>query len=272
MKNTTPLMLSLLALLPLVGCTDSSLKQTYLEDSYIDRAPTGTMDAANNAYQAGDFQAAYANARPIADDYLNPRHLEAAYIAGLSAHRLGDLRSADWLLQKAMTTDDIALKADAAAQLGLVYSAQGRYPQAQQTLLWAVDHLQGESKAQAFYYAGIAQQKQGQWSQARATLYNALRHTTNPNTQQQIQDQLDTAGWTLQVGAFTQPNLANDAAQNIADDASRMGLGAPRLIEARDERGRLLTLVQVGTFTSYQSAARYRDNLGTTVIIKPIGQ
>ncbi|MEM9415877.1 MAG: SPOR domain-containing protein [Planctomycetota bacterium] len=272
MNKTAPLLLVIPALLALTGCTDSTLKQTYLEDTYVDRAPTGTMDAANNAYQAGDYSTAYTIARPIADDYLNPRHLEAAYVAGLSAHQLGDLRNAGWLLRKAMTTQDLSLKADAAAQLGLVYSAQGRYAEAERSLLWAAEQLSGESKAQAFYYAGIAQQKQGQWSQARATLYNALRHTSNPATQRQVNDQIATAGWTLQVGAFTQRSFADDAAQRVADDATRMGLGAPRLVESRDADGRPLTLVQVGTFMSYQSAARFRDNLGTAVIIKPITQ
>lgn len=268
----TPLLLALPVLVGVVGCTDSTLKQTYLEDTYVDRAPTGTVDDATAAYQYGDHATAYAIAKPIAGDYINPRHEEAAYIAGLSAYAMGRLGEASQLLNKAKASDDPALAADAAGQLGLVYSAQGRYPEAQDTLLWAAERLQGESKAQAFYYAGIAQQKRGQWSQARATLYNALRHTTDPATEAQVREQLATTGWTLQVGAFTQLAAANTAAQNVNDPATRLGLGQPRLVASTDAQGRPLTLVQVGTFTSYQSAARFRDNLGTAVIIKPIAQ
>ena len=268
-----PLLLAPAALLALPGCTDSTLKETYLEDTYVDQAPTGTVDGAYAAYQARDFAAAYNIARPIAEDYLNPRHLEAAYVAGLSANALGQTGAAERMLRKAVTSKDETLAADASAQLGLVYSQQGRYEAALRVLLWAAERQQGEDKAQSFYYAGIAQQKMGQWSQARATLYNALRHTADPAMEQQVRDQLATTGWTLQVGAFAQADTATTTAQSVADRAARLGLGSPRLVESTDARGQRLTLVQVGTFTSYQSAARYRDHLGATgVIIKPIGQ
>lgn len=273
MKHFAPLLLVPAALLATAGCTDSTLKDTYLEDSYVDRAPAGTVDAAYDAYRMGDYAGAWTTAKPIADDYLNPRHLEAAYIAGLSANALGDTRNADWMLRKALTSDNDALAADAGAQLGLVYSQQGRYDEALKLLLWAAEQQEGENKAQSFYYAGVAQQKMGQWSQARATLYNALRHTSDPNMEAQTREQLATTGWTLQVGAYSQQDTATAAAQRVADRANRLGIGLPRLVESTDANGRNLTLVQVGTFTSYQSAATFRDQLGATgVIIKPITQ
>ena len=273
MKHFAPLLLVPAVFFAFAGCTDSTLKETYLEDSYLDRAPTGSVDAAYDAYRMGDYRAARAIAEPIARDYFRPRHLEAAYVAGLSANALGDTGHAERLLRQALATDNPSLAADAGAQLGLVYSQQGRYTSALEILLWAAEKQSGEDKAQSFYYAGIAQQKLGRWSQARATLYNAMRHADDPATKARIHEQLATTGWTLQLGAFRQRDSATTAAQNIADRSSRIGLGLPRLVDATGNGGQPLTLVQVGVFTSYQSAARFRDQLQTTgVIIKPIVQ
>jgi len=255
--------------LGLGGCTNSTFKSTHLEGTYIDRSPQGTLDQAAALYASGDYAGAYAIAEPIARDYLSDEQLEAAYTAGLCALALGDLPNADRWLNQALRSQDQTLGADAAASLGMVYARQGRYRRAADILLWAAARQEGEDKAHAFYSAGIAQQKLGQWSQARATLYNALRHTSDVQLQSQIREQLATTGWTLQVGAFDRTANARAQAESVAARAQELGLGLPRLVPSSSNR----TLVQVGVFTSYQSAARYRDSLGAPgVIIKSIGQ
>lgn len=269
-QSLLPLLL-VVALLP--ACTDSTFRDTRLQGTYIDRSPVGTVDQAYAFYNAGDFRSAYATASPIANDYLNDRYLEAAYVGGLSAMELGDLPQADRLLRQAAGSRDGALSVDATASLGMVYSQQGRYRQAASTLLGAAPKLTGENRAQAYYYAGIAQQKSGQWSQARATLYNAIRFTRDAALQAQIRQQLAATGWTLQAGAFSNAAFAQEQAQAIAQRSVDLGLGSPRLIQSTAANGQSLTLIQVGTFTSYQSAATYRDTLGVTgVIVKAIGE
>jgi len=259
--------LALLAALPMLGCQNSALKGTYLEDSAVDMAPGGTVEDATALYQQGDYQNAYDIAAPIARDRYRDDHNEAAYIAGLSAQGLGNLRQADNMLSRALESPDPSLATDAADALGLVYSQQGRYAEAQEKLIWAAERLQGERQARAYYYAAIAQQKLGQWSQARTTLVIARGMTDNPALRSQIEQQINVTGWTLQIGAFTDRERARTQAESIARTTSDMRLGLPRLVDGTSASGTPVTFVYVGQFTSYQSATRYRDAMGTPGVI-----
>ena len=251
----------------LVGCQNSTFKGTYLEDSYIDQAPTATIEEVTVAYNQGDFPTAYELGRGIAwDRYRNDRY-EAAYLAGLSAQNLGDLPNADKMLNKAKATPDPSLATDAADALGLVYSQQERYAEAQRELLWAAQRLDGERKARAYFYAGIAQQKLGQWSQARTTLVLARGMTRDAAFKLQIDQQVNVTGWTLQLGAFTDRALARDLAESVAAQSHGLNLGLPRLVNGTTGQGEAVTFVHVGQFTSYQSATRYRDALGTPGVL-----
>lgn len=260
-------LLAVLILLPLAGCRSSGLKGTALEGSYVDYGPTGTLDQATAAYQAGQYQTAFNIAGPIADDIYADDRVGAAYIAGLAAKQLGRLQSATRFLNQALSSNDKSLKTDAAATLGMVYSQQGNYQPAADNLLYAGANLTGEDQAQAYYYAGIAQQKLGYWSQARTTLILARGRTADASLRQQIDQQIAVTGWTLQVGAFGQPDLAHEQAEQVAARAQSLGLGLPRLVPGRASDGTPMTFVHVGQFTSYQSASRYRDELGAPGVI-----
>jgi tetratricopeptide (TPR) repeat protein len=261
------LLAALPALLALTGCYNSALKGTYLEDTAIDMAPTATIQEVTAMYQSGDYQAAFEQGKPIAWDRFRDDRYEAAYIAGLSAQKLGNLHEADKLLNKALASDDPSLAADAADALGLVYSQQGRYAEAQRTLLWAAERLEGERQAKAYYYAGIAQQKLGQWSQARTTLVLARGLSRDEAFRQQVSQQINVTGWTLQLGAFVQRELARKEAETVAQKSQDMRLGLPRLVDGETATGEPVTFVHVGQFTSYQSATRYRDALGKPGVI-----
>ena len=269
MKPTRPIVLltALSATLALVGCQNSALKGTPLENTAVDMAPTATMPDVTARYQAGDYQAAYDLARPIAWDRFRDDRYEAAYIAGLSAQALGNLPEADKMLNKALASEDQTLSVDAADALGLVYSQQGRYAEAQRVLMWAAERLEGERQARAYYYAGIAQQKLGQWSQARTTLILARGLSRDASLKSSIDQQINVTGWTLQLGAFTQRELARKQAESVAQRSQDMSLGLPRLVDGKTASGEPITFVQVGQFSSYQSATRYRDALGKTGVI-----
>jgi len=263
--------LALIAALPalavLSGCKNSAFKGTYLEDTAVDMAPVGTIEEVTAYYEQGEYQAAYDLGKPIAWDRYRDDRYEAAYIAGLSAQALGDLRSADKMLNNAMASPDPSLATDSADALGLVYSQQGRYAEAQRVLLWAAERLKGERQARAYFYAGVAQQKLGQWSQARTTLVVARGLTKDPGFKQQIHQQVNVTGWTLQLGAFTDRARARSLAESIAAKSRDMKLGLPRLVDGRTADGETVTFVHVGQFTSYQSATRYRDALGTPGVL-----
>eukprot|EP00752_Nemacystus_decipiens_P014544 g12953.t1 len=251
----------------LAGCKNSTLKGTYFEDTYIDQAPTATIEEVTVAYNQGDYQTAYDLGRGVAWDRYRTDRYEAAYIAGLSAQTLGQLHNADKMLNMAKASPDPSLATDSADALGLVYSQQGRYAEAQRELLWAAERLQGERKARAYFYAGIAQQKLGQWSQARTTLILARGLTTDAAFKTQIDSQVNVTGWTLQLGAFTDRASARNLAESIAAKSRDLQLGLPRLVNGTTSEGEAVTFVHVGQFTSFQSATRYRDVLGTPGVI-----
>jgi hypothetical protein len=251
----------------LVGCQNSAFKGTYLEDSYVDQAPTASIEEVTVAYKQGDYQTAYDLGEGIAWDRYRDDRYEAAYLAGLSAQSLSQLQRADKMLNKAKGSPDPSLATDAADALGLVYSQQERYAEAQRELLWAAERLDGERKARAYFYAGIAQQKLGQWSQSRTTLVLARGLTRDAGFKQQIDQQVNVTGWTLQLGAFTDRESARSLAESIAAKSRDMKLGLPRLVDGTTGDGEAVTFVHVGQFTSYQSATRYRDALGTPGVI-----
>lgn len=269
MKTAQMIALSFAALsvLPLAGCRSSGLKGTALEGTIADQGPTGTVDQATAAYRNGQYDLAYQVAAPIADDRYADNRIDAAYIAGLAGKQLGYLEASARYLNQALKSKDEALKTDAAATLGMVYSQQGNYKAAADTLNWAAPRLSGEDAAQAYYYAGIAQQKMGYWSQARTTLILARGASADAAFRQQVEQQIAVTGWSLQVGAFSDSALARDQAEQVAQRAQSMGLGLPRLVPGRAADGTPMTFVHVGQFTSYQSANRYRDQLGATGVI-----
>ena len=261
------LVTALLAVFVLTGCQNSALQGTYLEDSYVDLRSTATIEEVTVAYNQGDYQTAYDLGKPIAWDRFRNDRYEAAYLAGLSAQTLGQLQNASKTLNKAKASPDPSLATDAADALGLVYSQQGRYAEAQRELLWAAERLDGERKARAYFYAGIAQQKLGQWSQARTTLVLARGLTREASFKTQIDQQVSVTGWTLQLGAFLDRQSARNLAESIAARSRDMRLGLPRLVNGQNASGESITFVHVGQFTSYQSAARYRDALDTPGVL-----
>lgn len=266
-KLAIALLFVLPAVLTLTGCQNSALKGTYLEDTYVDQGSNVPIEEVTVAYNQGDYQTAYDLGRPIAWDRFRDDRYEAAYLAGLSAQTLGQLRNAEKMLTKAKASPDPSLTTDAADALGLVYSQQERYAEAQRELLWAAERLDGERKARAYFYAGIAQQKLGQWSQARTTLVLARGLTRDAAFKTQIDQQVNVTGWTLQLGAFLDRDGARNLAESIAAQSRDMRLGLPRLVNGTSSRGETITFVHVGQFTSYQSATRYRDALGTPGVL-----
>ena len=196
---------------------------------------------------------------------------QAAYLAGLAAQKLNRPDAAQRHLSRAARSDDPTLAADARASLGLLHHARGRYRAAASALEQAGRQLTGEQRANAFFYAAIAHQKQDQWAQARTDLILARAATRDANLRRRIEQRLAVTGYTIQVGAFTKRANAQRAAQRLAAEARRAGLGAPRLNRARNDAGRRITLVQVGRFTSFRAAHAARRRLSVDqAIVVPI--
>ncbi|MEM9883872.1 MAG: SPOR domain-containing protein [Planctomycetota bacterium] len=224
------------------------------------RAPVATLADANSAYQRGDYAQAYAFAVEIAEAQPSLDTPEAAYLAGLAAGELGRTDRAVKYLRQAADAFDPQLAADAGVMLGLAYSTQQRYALATDALLTAAPRLEGEDRAKAYFYAAIAQQKLGRWANARDHLTLARAASGDPALRAQIEEQLAVNGYTLQIGSFADATNARTAADQIAEAAAANRLGQPRLIPNPVRPNQ--TLVHVGRFTTFASAATYRDQLG----------
>ncbi len=231
---------------------------------------SGRMAEVYAAYERADYAAAYRTAHSLADGPPAGTRDEAAYMAGLSAARLGRLQSAEQYLRRAARSGDRAMAADALAELGLLYAAAGRYQQAADAFEQAAPQLVGEARANAYFHAGAARQKLGHTSQARSNFTLARNHSGDNTLKQRVNDELATTGFTLQIGFFTDAANAQRAAQQVSARAVASRLGPPRLVPATDAQGRSGYLVQVGQFSSYASALSARNTLGAASFIVPL--
>ncbi len=249
-----------LVLLAIVGCAASPARSQRLAD-------------ANAAYRQGQHQQAYDQAVGLARTGSSAQRDEAAYLAGMSAKQLGRRAEAIRYLSRAARSSDRGLAADALSGLGLTYSEDGRYADAANALLRAADRYTGQDRAEALFYAAVAQQKLGRWAEARDNLVTARAASDNPAFIRQADQQLAVTGYTLQIGAFTDPANARRAAQAAAARALALRLGAPQLVAASDRYRRRLTLVQLGRFATFDSAQRARQAYGDPqAIVVPLAR
>lgn len=248
------------AFLNLGGCAASS--------------PNGTsrLGRVYEAYGRQDYVTAGREARALADGSTSHVRDEAAYMAGLSAIRLGQMSTAERYLRRATRSGDQGLKADALAELGLLYAAAGRYREAAAAFEQAAPRLQGQARASAYFHAGAALQKLGQTSRARANFTLARSHSSDPAFRRRIDDEMATVGFTLQIGFFTSATNAQRAAASLNTTPGGRQLGPPRLVPATDAQGRSGYLVQIGQFSSYASAIGARRSLGSQTMVVPLGR
>lgn len=226
-------------------------------------APVSRMDPVNAAYARGDYAGARQQAVAIARSATGIQRDQAAYVAGLSSYRLGDLKEArNWLTQASRSTDR-KLAGDALAMLGVVYSELHEFGPAASALEQATRLLTGQDRANAHFYAGAAQQKLGHWTQARAHFDEALRHSSDADFRARVSRQMAITGFTIQLGAFSNTANAQRAAQQYSRNAASLGLAPPRVVRSSDDPG--VSLVHLGAFRNYATAAAVRAQLGAQV-------
>jgi tetratricopeptide (TPR) repeat protein len=220
------------------------------------------LKAANEAYQKHDYAGAFQKARQTYESGPGNTADEAAYLAGLSAHQLNDLTSAERYLRVAIASPDRRLAGDAYADLGVVYSQQERYGPAVVAFREAAGRMTGQDAANARFKAGIGLQKLGRWTEARTEFDQARLLSEDATFLRAVSDQAAVSAFTIQVAALSDEAAARKLGQQVTAAAKPLGLGAPRLLVSKDAAGRQLVLVQVGKFSNYESAASFRDRLG----------
>ena len=224
-------------------------------------SPGVEMAAARAAFEAGDFETAYRGASRVArsGDTLKT---EAAYLAGVSAYRLGKPGNAERYLLVAAKGAETPLKGDTLAMLGLVYVAQDRYDRASQALVSAASRLSGQDRANAYFHAANAEQRLQRWANARAYLTLARSISSDEVFRQRAAEQLRHTGWTVQLASFANEADAVAAAAKLATDPRVERLGAPTVAQTIDSDGEQKYVVRCGQFSIFATAAAERRQLG----------
>lgn len=222
--------------------------------------PYATLADANGAYQRGDYPQAYAFASAISNDGPSLDSFEAAYIAGLAATQLGHDAKAIKHLRRASRAYDKQMASDAGVMLGLAYARTGLDSKAAETLIAAAPGQQGESQAKAWFHAADAQQRLGRWASARDYLLLSRGVTRDPSLQDAIDQRLAVNGFTLEIGSFTDRANAEAAAAQYDAAAREIGIKGAQMVDDPARPGRVR--VHVGEFSTFASAASYREPLG----------
>ncbi len=233
--------------------------------------PRESLSAARTAFDAGDYERAYVySSRVMQAGLLGPRH-EAAYMAGISAYRMNNLSEAQRLLDIAVKSTDRSIKGKSLAMLGLIHADRRQYAGASQKLTLAAKHLTGQDRANAYFYAAQAEQKLNRPANARTLLALAQRDNNNPALAHQINQQMGATGYTIQIGAFNDAEAARAAGEQVLIKSQRLRIGYPRVEHVQQDDGSTIHLLQIGRFSTFESAATQRLELGVNdAVIVPL--
>lgn len=225
-----------------------------------------SLDDIRAAYQSQDYNRAYQLGSVAAQGRGMAAH-QAAYMAGMSAYKLGKTTLAINYLTQAADSSDKAMAGDALATIGLLYAQMNEHLRATRAFLGAADRLTGQAKANALFYAAVSEQKQGRWADARSHLSLARVQSDDADFKRQVDDQFSVTGYSLQVGAYANNVNAERAALRWSDRVKGMRVGQPRLVPQVTADGQNVVAVQIGQFSSYTTALMARSDLGDQEII-----
>ena len=203
--------------------------------------PSTAASDAEAAYRRGDFETAERLAQQAERDSHGLAREEAAYLAGLSAAKQGDLETASRNLRIAAGSSDRDLAARANASLGSVEQARGEHAAS----------LAAYRQAATSPDPSVADRADRLSGGGSATAATAISASSSP-----------TSGFAVQAGAFSTQEAARQRAASLADTVRRAGLGEPRVVPIRDRRGRTLWAVQIGSFPDRRQAGSMRERLG----------
>jgi cell division septation protein DedD len=229
------------------------------------------LDRSIAAYDAGDYARAYDLADAAAGDARTTKDAdEAAYLAGMSAYRLGRYQDAERWLTQAARSGDRWLAGQAGVTLGSTQLQLGRTAEAGRTFARAAEKLDDEEARRARLAAGNAFRDIGdttradeQFRLAGATAATTPRSVSEPvgaspsprtATSPTTTPVAATGDFTLQGGAFRDEAKARARAEELRSRSVRAGLGEPRVLTKRAADGTLLFVVQMGAFRDRSAA------------------
>jgi tetratricopeptide (TPR) repeat protein len=216
------------------------------------------LNAAIDAYESARYDEGYDTAGTLMRRSQGAAHGEAAYLAGLCAYRLGRSVDAEVALQEAVQSGQGVTAAQARAMLGIIRMEQGRNLEAARMLEQAAPGLETADRRQAMRQAASAYRLAGDLTTAQA-LSDGSSDIASSITREPARS---AGGFTLQAGAFWEPQRARSAAGELNQLARQHGLSGPQVVNGRDETGRPLYLVRLGRFDSRHEAASVRRQMG----------
>jgi len=187
---------------------------------------------------------------------------EQRLAAGMAAYEAGRTNEAISHLAPLASHRDARIAGRASATLGLIYLARGEHPRAISHLRPAAEKLSGDDAAQAYFHLGQAHQKLGRWAEARTWLSLTVSKASDDGLREAAKRLLASTGYTLQLGAYSTKANAEKQAVEMKAVADRASLGSPRVVPSRNPEGGTLFLVQVGRFSTFDSAMQARQKLG----------
>lgn len=217
-------------------------------------------------YEAGRLSVAYRAASAAASQSTGQAREQAALIAGLSAHALGDAaRSSDWLTPL-LASSDRAVSGRAAAALGLLAADHGDHERAVSLLAQASVKLTGEDAAQAAFHAGESLTALGRRDAAAREYRRAFTLAKDAALKNTLTERLSGLRYTIQLGAYSSRRNAQRARRSAVAATAGLGIGSPRVIAMRRD-GRTLFVVQVGEFRTDGEADDARRRLGADAVV-----
>jgi len=238
------------------------------------------VSEARGDYDAGRYGDAHRSASAKATSATGDDRAEAAYLAGVSAYRMGDYDEAEKQFFVALESDDPVIVGRTNATLGLMRKAQGRPASSAGFFRVAAEKLDGEEGAIAAREAAAAYQQLGRSFDADQMMKiaqskdpsaagnpetgsAALRAASAPSNTTATTSTVSsgTGRYAVQLGAFSKRSSAEDVARRVAPMANRLNFGQPR-ISIRNVNGKELHIVQVGSFTTHAEAEQARTRLG----------
>jgi tetratricopeptide (TPR) repeat protein len=236
--------------------------------------PNDSAQEAVGLYESKQYGPAYEQGKRGMDDTesdLNSRQ-HARLIAGLSANEMKRYAEARQLLGPLTTSDDTELAGHAAAGMGLAYIGAEDYSSASRYLSQGGRQLKGDEAARAFMFAGDCDTLLGRVTPARNNYQSALGLAKDPALYAQIQKKLNTEGFTVQVGAYTNKANADRTLAGLRSRTPALGLPAPTMMVDRDATGRTLYLVQVGRFAKLDDARTAMAKLGREAVVRQVAK
>ena len=253
--------------LPLVGCGGSG---------------GDTLGEALSAYEGGEYQQSLTLASTANEDARTTKDsLESAYIAGMSAFRLGRHEEAIQWLEEPARSDDRWMAGQASVTLGSSFLAVRRTNEAARSFVRAAERLDGEEARKARLAAANAYRELGdrRASDEQFRLANVTPPSSNAGTSAPpsppsgqrspaVSATANDAGpFILQAGAFKDRAKADKRATEVRAAASRAGLGEPKVFSKAGPDGGTLYVVQFGRFADRRSADASLARLGLTGVV-----